>query len=595
MAGSRRSPEVAWLSIEPDPVLTFLHRADPACRRGTAVLLCPPFGWEETCSYRGRRAWAQALAEAGFACARITLPGTGDSGGGPRDPARLEAWTGAVASAAAWLRDEADAARLVALGLGLGGILACLAAEQGAPIDDFILWGVASRGRTHLRELRAYSGMIPRYPEDAQSETLADGELELTGFLLGAETARELEAVELQDPHPRATARRVLLLGRDGLPVDRRLRGQFEQCGAEVTVQDGGDYGLLTNHPQEATAPVQTIAQTMAWLSSAPDYKVRSPLEALDVPRATTAHLAGSIAIRETRLRLSGELEGCFAVLSDCPGAVRSPVCAVWLNGGALHHIGPNRAWVEVARRWAARGVATVRVDLPGLGESDGEDPRPLPDRDLYLARRTQETLVILEQLAVQGVGERFVVGGLCSGAYWALQAALADPRVVGAIMINLFTVFWSKELADERQTERSLGALQGRAWQKLVRGQLTGEHVRSALATISPARLRAGRGHPVQRAQRAQVLHALDQLREQGTEALVLLSQGEGLYDQLRRQGVLDCLDRWPNLSVTQIPTRDHMFRSIWLQRHVHDCLDGALDRTLARASARGRQSAMR
>lgn len=74
-----------YLPVEPDPVLAFLHLSD----RGepqNAVLLCPPFGWEDVYSYRARRTWANALAQAGFPAPRFDFPGAGDSAGSPRDP-----------------------------------------------------------------------------------------------------------------------------------------------------------------------------------------------------------------------------------------------------------------------------------------------------------------------------------------------------------------------------------------------------------------------------------------------------------------------------------------------------------------------------
>ena len=69
-----------------------------------------------------------------------------------------------------------------------------------------------------------------------------------------------------------------------------------------------------------------------------------------------------------------------------------------------------------------------------------------------------------------------------------------------------------------------------------------------------------------------------------------MLHSEGASLYDQLVRQGALDQHERWPNLTVEQIPSRDHTFRALWLQRHVHESLDRALDRVLGgRDAARG------
>ena len=48
-------------------------------------------------------------------------------------------------------------------------------------------------------------------------------------------------------------------------------------------------------------------------------------------------------------------------------------LCAVWLNAGPQRRIGPNRMWVETARRWAALGVPSVRVDLAAIGDADGD------------------------------------------------------------------------------------------------------------------------------------------------------------------------------------------------------------------------------
>jgi pimeloyl-ACP methyl ester carboxylesterase len=331
---------------------------------------------------------------------------------------------------------------------------------------------------------------------------------------------------------------------------------------------------------------------TIAWLSAAAG-EARSPVAwASDPPLEATSravlpsrasHLG---AVAETALQFSGDLTGSFAVVTEPVQSEASPLCAVWLNGGALHHIGPNRAWVEIARRWAARGITTVRVDLPGIGESEGGSRRPIATDSLYYADRQQATMAIIEELASRGLGERFIVGGLCSGAYWALHAALADPRVVGAMLLNLWAFYWSEALVEERATERSLQALRGRGWQRLIRGQLTSAQIRGGIASLSPGRLRAGGGYPVQREQTPLIEAALDQLRDQGTETLLLLCRGEQLYDQLARDQLLARAARWPNFHFVEVPTRDHMFRASWLQRYVHDALDRSLDRVVAATS---------
>ena len=43
----------------------------------------------------------------------------------------------------------------------------------------------------------------------------------------------------------------------------------------------------------------------------------------------------------------------------------------VLLNAGIIHRIGPNRLYVQLARRLASRGHAVLRFDLAGIGDSE--------------------------------------------------------------------------------------------------------------------------------------------------------------------------------------------------------------------------------
>ena len=78
------APPVRGLYLETSPGAD-LRPLSPGGRgepQDVSVLICPPFGWEDFCSYRSRLAWAQALAaERATPTLRIDLPATGDSGG----------------------------------------------------------------------------------------------------------------------------------------------------------------------------------------------------------------------------------------------------------------------------------------------------------------------------------------------------------------------------------------------------------------------------------------------------------------------------------------------------------------------------------
>jgi pimeloyl-ACP methyl ester carboxylesterase len=580
-----------WLALEPDPVLCHLHTPPPGQATSTGVLIVPPFGWDEMCSYRGRRAWAGALAAAGYPALRLDLPGTGDSGGTPRDPDRLGAWTQAVVQAATWLRKQTGVARVTAIGIGLGGMLAVRAIAFDAAIDDLVLWDVPARGRFLVRTLRAQSAMIAgRVPADTKAApALEEGAFEATGFLISGETRRALDELDLTAlTLPSHSARRALLLSRDAIAADRRLREHLESSGFEVAVSEAQGYAALMAPPQESLIPDQVIAASLNWLALEPGIGRSDPgSEGSDAELERDAVLlrAGDALVRERPLVLQTSFGELAAILSEPAGIPAAPICAVLLNAGALRRTGPSRTWVELARGWAARGVPTVRADLEGIGESDGAEHMYPRDADLFGRRLLDQTAELLDGLERRGLPNRFVLTGLCSGAYWALHTALRDRRVVSALMINVFPMTWSDELDDETRTRRVIASLRGRAWRRIVRRDVNRQELREALRGLAPRRLLAIARGTGEAAHVASVDRVLDALRDQGTQTLLLTGREEPLAVQFEREGRFARMAEWPNVTFEETPSGDHLFRALWVQRSVKDALTGGLERALKAA----------
>ncbi|MBA2517650.1 MAG: alpha/beta fold hydrolase, partial [Solirubrobacterales bacterium] len=263
--GLARETRRAWLQGVAEPFPVFLDDAPGPI----GVVLCPPFGWEEMCSYRPRREWARAFAAEGVPAVRLDLPGQGEAGGGPQSPGRLAAWTDAIGLTATWLLEQSGCHRVVAVGMSLGGLLALLAAADGAPVDDFVLWGLPASGRGFTRELRAFGRMEANTvkPDDPSlvAQLLPEGAIAAGGYMLSAQTRQDLEALGDNAPalrHP--DARAALLLERDGTAPPENIVEGLRAQGIEVEVAAGRGYGRMLVEPQFARLPADVAARTLA-------------------------------------------------------------------------------------------------------------------------------------------------------------------------------------------------------------------------------------------------------------------------------------------------------------------------------------------
>lgn len=111
----------------------------------------------------------------------------------------------------------------------------------------------------------------------------------------------------------------------------------------------------------------------------------------------------------------------------------KARVAVLSWNVGINHHVGPYRIYVELARRLAEFGTASLRFDVSGLGDSEfgaddsrSENERALGDIQSAMAEVTRHTGI-----------DQFVLVGFCSSVDAAHQLALIDERVVGLVYLE--------------------------------------------------------------------------------------------------------------------------------------------------------------
>jgi pimeloyl-ACP methyl ester carboxylesterase len=239
------------------------------------------------------------------------------------------------------------------------------------------------------------------------------------------------------------------------------------------------------------------------------------------------------------------------------PGcATRGRMAVVLLNAGLIHHVGPNRLYVKLARALAARGITVVRIDSSGIGDSS---PRPdhLPAEELGM-REPQE---ILDDLSRRG-HNGFVLCGVCSGAKHALLAA-GDPRVKGLILINQQVTVADAQAGEhvlaQYYLRRSLR--NPRAWRNLFTGKVKYRALFTTLFSEARRVLRAGRA--ARGAGPAELLlKELEPALVRATPVLIVFSDRHTEFLKLLGEDARS-LQRHKSLRIEPHPQVDHLFTS--------------------------------
>lgn len=548
------------------------HTSLPKRHGGLGAVIVPPFGWEDICCYRPLLFLARALADAGIPTLRYDLPGAGDSSGSALDPGLFAAWIESVEDAAGELRSIAGVQQVAVVGMRLGALLAILAASRGATLQDLVLWGAPSSGRAEVRELRAFASMERReYTSPAPVPQQPIPGLACAGFLLSPETRRDLEAADLSSL-PSLQGRRVLLLSRDNIAADRKLVESLEAAGCAVHVATAAGYAGMMTPPNEIP-PAATCDRIAKFLSKG----ARDRTAPHGADRMTTAIETRDGAIMETIYPIRSSSGAMFGVLSEPAGRRARTACgALFLNAGGVRHIGPNRLWVEAARRWAARGVVALRLDLPGIGESEGDPNLDVPD--LY-----REVLVHQVELAMRSLRyrfglESFVAIGLCSGAFWAFHAALRNPQIRAAILLNPRLFFWDPEVDQRRAVRRTTSALTNWwNWYKVVRGDIPLRDLKRLARVLLHRPNGAGSAAPRQ-IPPGRLSEAWNALARQGNRVTLVFTEGEPLLLEMEEEAQMPP-QKDSRIRCVRVTNAGHTFRPLWAQAFAHEVIDSEME----------------
>ena len=499
-----------------DGCFGWLHQPKDL-RAAACVVLCNPFGYEALSAYRSARELADALAASGVAALRFDYPGTGDSSGNEDDPLRWRAWLDSIKAAVTLLREESGASRVTLCGLRLGATLAALAAQELGGVDDLVLLMPVISGKAYIRELelQQHTWLGAQRALGLELEEEPRGTVGAHGFRLYPDTLALLANVDLERPAESGDApggerlaRRVLLHDINDSARLRRLAARYEALGAQVQVQFFGEYSKLLLNPSDSEPPRRAFDDVLCWLGAtvrtAPTAPPTARLASV-APVAQGAHVevadpAASASLVFADGRETPVMFGGYAgVLCEPQRALHAAPAVLFVNSGGVHRIGDGRFTVLMARRLASQGVASLRMDLSGLGDSVRRDAALTLDA-VYSTYAIDDACAGIDWLTAAGY-PKIVMAGVCSGAYVSLHAALARAAVVGCVCINLPFFTWggarvrpgSQYVASSEVYRRAMR--NPRKWVRLLSGQANARAITLELARRLSARVAARAG----------------------------------------------------------------------------------------------------
>lgn len=246
---------------------------------------------------------------------------------------------------------------------------------------------------------------------------------------------------------------------------------------------------------------------------------------------------------RTTRASIDYESDGLqiFGMIHRPMAVTRRPQPGVVMYHGfvAAKFQPPHRIFVNLAEALARSGIVSLRIDLPGRGDSEGETIDMTVEGDLHAAQKAIEVLAELPDIDPERIG----LVGISWGGTLAASLAGRDRRVAA-------TALWSNAPGDSLDWKPRLQDFGGREAAEVF-GNLVGAQFYAGLRQLNPLdELTRTRG-PV--------------LLVHGTnDEVVPIVEIERAQQRLTEAGV-------PN-EVVAIEGADHVFFSHAWQQHVVD-----------------------
>lgn len=446
----------------------FMPSAAPA--HDLAVLFVSPWGLEELCVHKFWRVLADALSANGVASLRFDYSGTGDAlDNADGTAAGLALWENDIVEAAAQLRTLSGSSTIALVSQGLGSMLALRVLERLGSVAGIACLAPATSGRAYLRELQIWSRMVDEGLGIAEKDRIRD-QVSIAGLRMPENIATDIRKVAVSG----VIARKAFVAFRPDRPGDRELAEALRRDGADVLEVNYTGYDAFVSNPLISVMPESVGETLVSWISG-----LRGPQLANDSSVSLTAAVPGELrgsSFRELPVTF-GDNGRLYGVLCQ-PLGERKGATTIILGTAYDRHAGWGRAGVEMARRLAGEGIASLRFDAANVGDSP---PVPGgPEQILYNPSQLDDVAAAVDFLERSELLPA-VICGRCSGSYLGFRSIVVEPRLKGAVIANPYAFQWDPALDVDvviRSAPRQLHEYRSRmmkleTFRRLVKGEV--------------------------------------------------------------------------------------------------------------------------
>lgn len=487
------SRHAVYFGTDDQPMLGWLHLPPTGIVSSKVIILCQPLALDYMSAYRSMRYLADYFASAGFLCMRFDYYGTGDSGGFTEQDKTIEFAEYSVEEAIKWLGLSYGFKSFSLVGFRFGASIAAKVSEH-TKLEQLVLWSPIDNGKRYLREIKALQ---------ATSQVSSSfHQLEAAGMVYWDNTQKQLADIDFTNLKP--LAKKIVVIPRDDskripkfyehwqqekLSVELLpLSGSVDMLKlAEDTRVPHNSFDTLVNHlnvDDTNKLDLNKLIDNKSKLSSQikVNYKQYTDEQLKDVSDITEKMVVS-------------DQSGVFGILTERDNKDLRRPCIILLNSGAIHRVGSNRLHVLLARQLADKGFSSLRMDIPGLGDTITNNPElenkeHLPSIQVYIYE-------MIEQLKSKGY-HSFILAGLSSGAFYAYNAMLhnKDDSIIDSLIINPEQFYVNQNennnanlAAQERGWLYYIEQLKSpKKWKKLISGNVNFKYIGSIVLGKSRA-----------------------------------------------------------------------------------------------------------